>query len=142
MIRKLASLLLLSAAAALASAASLQAAELLMFEDPACSWCRRWHAEIGPGYPHSPEGQLAPLRRVHIGDQETTGVRLASPVRATPTFVLAENGEEIGRIVGYPGSDFFYPRVAELLDRLPQQPPEPRVPSQRSAANATGLCAL
>lgn len=142
MIRKLVSVLLPIVAAIYAGAASLQAAELLMFDDPACSWCRRWHAEIGPGYPHSPEGKLAPLRRVHIRDQGTVGVRLASPVRATPTFVLAADGEEIGRIIGYPGSDFFYPRLAELLERLPRPAPEPRVPSERSAAIAAGVCAL
>jgi hypothetical protein len=113
-----------------------------MFEDPSCSWCRRWHAEIGPSYPRSAEGQLAPLRRLHIRDQETAGVLLASPIRATPTFVLAENGQEIGRIVGYPGPHFFYPRVEELLKQLPPPEPRPGVPSGRSAAVATGACAL
>jgi hypothetical protein len=110
-----------------------RAAELIMFDDPGCSWCRRWHAEIGPGYPHSPEGKLAPLRRVHIRDQATAGVRLASPVRATPTFVVVENGQEIGRIVGYAGADFFYPQLDELLQRLPRPAPEPRPSSPRSA---------
>jgi hypothetical protein len=134
MILRLPSVLLLAILAAFfAGAGSTQAAELVMFDDPGCSWCRRWHAEIGPGYPHSPEGKLAPLRRVHIRDQGSAGVRLASPVRGTPTFVLAENGQEIGRIVGYPGSDFFYPRLAELLERLPRPSPEPRVPAARSA---------
>jgi hypothetical protein len=142
MIRKLAFMILLLAVGVAANAASLRAAELLMFEDPTCSWCRRWHAEIGPGYPQSAEGQQAPLRRLHIRDQEIAGVSLVSPVRATPTFVLAENGQEVGRIVGYPGSDFFYPRVEELLKRLPPPEPEPRQPSGRSAANANGVCAL
>ena len=113
-----------------------------MFDDAACSWCRRWHAEIGPSYPHSPEGQQAPLRRIHIRDQEMAGVALASRVNATPTFVLAQDGKEIGRIVGYPGTDFFYPRVDELLKQLPPSSPDPSVrqPSERSASNSRGVC--
>ncbi|MFM9849978.1 MAG: hypothetical protein ACKVP3_22835 [Hyphomicrobiaceae bacterium] len=75
---------------------SAWAAELVMFEEPGCVWCRRWHAEIGPGYPLSPEGRTAPLRRVHIGDQAAAGVLLQKPVTATPTFVLAEDGREVG----------------------------------------------
>ena len=63
-----------------------------MFDDPGCVWCRRWNAEIGPGYPRSPEGQQAPLRRIHIRDQAKAGVALARPINATPTFVLVEDG--------------------------------------------------
>jgi hypothetical protein len=53
--------------------------------------------------------------------------------------VLVEDGREIGRIVGYPGADFFYPRVAELLQRLGPRLREFRPPAERSAANAGGL---
>ena len=86
-----------------ANAADLRAAELLMFEDASCGWCRRWHADVGQGYPHSEEGRRAPLRRLHIRDQDSAGVSLARPVQATPTFVLVEAGREVGRIVGHPG---------------------------------------
>ena len=121
MTRNLALGVLILAAGLIANVAGLRAAELLMFEDPACSWCRRWHAEIGPSYPRSPEGQRAPLRRLHIRDQRRAGVSLAKPINITPTFVVVHRRREIGRIVGYPGSDFFYPMLADLLDRLPRQ---------------------
>jgi hypothetical protein len=91
------------------------AAELVMFEDPACPWCRRWHAEIGPAYPRTAEGRAAPLRRLHIRDQARAGVLLQRPITVTPTFVLAEEGREIGRIVGYPGEEFFYGLLGNLL---------------------------
>jgi hypothetical protein len=97
-----------------------QAVELVMFEDPGCPWCRRWHAEIGSAYPLTAEGQIAPLRRVDIRDQAAAGVSLAQPVTATPTFVLADEGREVGRIVGYPGTEFFYPLLGDLLKRLPE----------------------
>ena len=73
MIRKLALSVCLLIAGLASDTPTLRAAELLMFEDPACVWCRRWHAEIGPSYPNTTEGQRAPLRRIHIRDQETAG---------------------------------------------------------------------
>ena len=139
MIRKLALAALALLAGLLADVAGSGAAELVMFDDPNCVWCRRWHAEIGPGYPRSPEGQQAPLRRVLIRDQANAGIALARPVTGTPTFVLVHEGEEIGRIPGYPGSHFFYPQLAELLRRLP--PPEPvHRPLLRSTMCAEGVC--
>jgi hypothetical protein len=127
----------------LALAAGIQgvrAAELVMFEDPGCPWCRRWHAEIGPGYPRTEEGRLAPLRRVDIKDQARAGVALKQPVTATPTFVLVEDGSEVGRLVGYPGHDFFYGLLGEVLARLPKDRgssgPGPAMPASEAAAAA------
>jgi protein-disulfide isomerase len=102
--------------AACVLAARVMAAELVMFEDPACPWCRRWHQEIGPAYPATAEGKRAPLRRVLIEDQEKAGIVLELPVTVTPTFVLAEDGRELARIVGYPGEDFFYGLLGRLQD--------------------------
>lgn len=124
------------AIAAVMHAGSALAAELLMFEEPGCVWCRRWHAQIGPGYPLSPEGRAAPLRRIHIRDQAMAGVALERPVTVTPTFVLAEDGRELGRIVGYPGNEFFYGLLAGLLGRLPEAP-APRVPRPDLAGGAS-----
>jgi hypothetical protein len=120
-------LVVLALLAALVASAGIgaQAAELVMFEDPTCVWCRRWHAEIGPGYPRTAEGRFAPLRRVHIRDQELAGVALERRITVTPTFVLAEDGREVGRIVGYPGNAFFWELLGELLRRIPQAPAAP-----------------
>src|SRR4029079_787896 len=119
MARKLALGALMLLAGILADGAGLCAAELLMFDDPGCVWCRRWTAEIGPSYPRSPEGQQAPLRRIDIRDQAKAGVALARPINATPTFVLVDGEQEVGRIAGYSGKDFFYPMLEELLRRIP-----------------------
>ncbi len=101
-----------------------RAAELVMFDDPSCVWCRKWMREIGPGYPHSDEGQRAPLRRVDISAQRTSGVTLKVPVTATPTFVVTDDdGREVGRITGYQGSEFFYPALDEILEKLPARRP-------------------
>ena len=97
MLRKLALGSFMLVAGLMANAAGTVAAELLMFDDPGCVWCRRWNAEIGPGYPRSPEGVQAPLRRIQIRNQANAGVALARPVNATPTFVVVEDGQEVGR---------------------------------------------
>jgi hypothetical protein len=123
----------------MANRAGAFAAELLMFDDPGCVWCRRWNAEIGPGYPHSPEGRQAPLRRIHIRDQANAGVALASRINATPTFVLVDEGQEVGRIAGYSGRDFFYPMLEELLRRIPPPTPNPG-PAQRSTMCVADEC--
>jgi hypothetical protein len=97
--------------------ANPRGSELLMFERPDCVWCQRWDAEIAPAYPRTTESSLAPLRRIHIRDQAIAGVLLERPVTVTPTFVLAYDGREIGRILGHPGNEVFY---GQLLKRLPR----------------------
>jgi len=124
--------------AALFTSIVAQATELLMFDDPGCVWCRRWNAEIAPSYPKTREGQQAPLRRVPIRDQARAGVALARPINITPTFVLVEDGQEVGRIDGYAGKDFFYPMLAQLLRRI--LPPNQRLgPSLQRSASCTAV---
>ncbi|MGA0534215.1 thioredoxin fold domain-containing protein [Hansschlegelia sp. KR7-227] len=99
---------------------AVRAAELVMFEQPGCVWCQRFEAEVAPGYGNADEGRLAPLRRIDIRAQDKAGFALANNVRITPTFVLVNDGREIGRLTGYPGRDFFWTELAELTVRLPK----------------------
>ena len=109
--------LLVTALTALASPAP--AAELLMFEEKWCHWCERWNEEIGVIYHKTDEGAVAPLRRLDIHDGVPDGIELARRPQYTPTFVLIDNGREIGRIEGHPGEDFFWGLLGRLLKRLP-----------------------
>ncbi len=102
------------------SGRSGDAAELVMFESPGCPWCAAWHAEIGPIYPKTREGRQAPLRRVNVGDPLPADLAFLRGIHFTPTFVLVENGREIGRIHGYPGEAFFWGLLDELLGKLPR----------------------
>lgn len=95
------------------------AAELVMFESPTCSWCLRWHEEIGPIYPKTEESRRAPLRRVNLHDPWPADLKGLRAVSFTPTFVLVEDGEELGRITGYAGEDFFWYQLATVLTALP-----------------------
>lgn len=89
-------------------AAPAAAAELVLFEAADCVWCEAWNEEIGDIYPKTPEAQIAPLRRVDVHDERPADLAAIRGVLFTPTFVVMENGEEVGRIVGYGGEDFFW----------------------------------
>lgn len=106
-----------AAVAAMLLTATTAAAELrlMMVERPGCHWCAQWNAEIAPVYPKTPEGRSAPLLRHYIRDPLPTGVTLVSPPHFTPTFILLEDGAELGRIEGYPGEDFFWGLLGTLL---------------------------
>ncbi len=101
---------------------------LLMAEENGCYWCARWHDQIGPIYPKTDEGRAAPLERYDLHSEEPD-VEFARRVHFTPTFILVVDGVETGRIEGYPGEDFFWGLLGELLTQagvepLPRAEPE------------------
>ena len=96
---------------------SAQAAELVMFESEGCVWCAAWDRDVGEVYAKTEEGRLAPLRRVDIRARPADLSHLDGIVY-TPTFVLLDGGQEIGRIVGYPGEDSFWGLLGELVRKL------------------------
>lgn len=91
--------------------------ELLMFQQPGCMYCARWDAEVGPIYPKASEGRAAPLRRLDLHAALPEGIAISRPPTFTPTFVLIVDGVETGRIEGYPGEDFFWALLAEMITR-------------------------
>lgn len=109
----------LVAAAVVASWSQARAAELLMLEQPGCVWCAQFNAEIAPAWPKTEEGRRAPLRRVDITQPWPSDLEGIAKERFTPTFVLLDEGREIGRIRGYVGDEFFWYRIGELLVLLP-----------------------
>jgi hypothetical protein len=95
-------------------------AELLMFRRAGCSWCEAWDREVGAIYARTDLVRRAPVRMIDV-DSEQPPVALRSRVIYTPTFVLAESGREVGRIEGYPGQDFFWGLVEQLIAQLHSQ---------------------
>lgn len=87
---------------------------LLMAEEPGCYWCGKWNKDISGIYPNTAEGRAAPLRRYDLMT-ETPEAELAQPVRFTPTFILVKDGVEVARIEGYPGEDFFWGLLGQML---------------------------
>lgn len=95
-----------------------RAAELVMFEQAGCAWCRMFDREIAPVYSKTPEGLRAPLRRVDIDGALPADLRFIQVERLTPLFVLTDKGREIGRIRGYPGEDHFWGLLGVLIKKL------------------------
>jgi len=94
-------------------------ATLIMMEQEFCEYCDAWNADVGVIYNKTPEGKKAPLRRVDIHDNRPNDLEFITGVVFTPTFVLVEDGKEIGRIRGYPGEDFFWGLLQMLIKKLP-----------------------
>ena len=92
--------------------------ELVMFESDSCEWCEMWHEEVGVIYAKTTEAEKAPLRRVSIEDPVPADLVHVHGIHYTPTFVLIENGIEVGRILGYPGEDFFWGLLGMELEKL------------------------
>lgn len=85
---------------------------LLMVEAEGCRFCAKWNLEIGPAYANSREGQFAPLVRVGRDSPELNGLK---PVIYTPTFIVMRGLNEVGRLAGYPGRDYFWEEFREVL---------------------------
>ena len=105
--------------AGLALTGPLPAAELVMVEQAGCHYCARWDSEIAHIYPKTEEGRRAPLRRVDLRALPDDIAFTSKPV-FTPTFVLVDKGQELGRIEGYAGDEFFWFLVGQLLDANPE----------------------
>lgn len=88
--------------------------KLLMVEEAGCGFCVRWMAEVGPGYRASSEGRSAPLV---VRDRSDPDVKRFGRIVYTPTFILLRDGVERGRILGYPGADFFWSMISDMLRR-------------------------
>jgi len=93
---------------------------LMMVEEVGCPWCDRWKAEIGPIYPKTAEGRIAPLVKVMIHDPLEDGITLNSPPIYTPTFILLNDGQEVGRIEGYQNDEFFWWFMETMIKQLPE----------------------
>ena len=111
-------LVAISSLLVLAIGGSGMSAELVMFESDSCEWCEAWHDEIGVVYHKTQEARIAPLRRVSTEDPVPEDLAHIRGIHYTPTFVLMEDGREVGRILGYPGEDFFWGLLALELDKL------------------------
>jgi len=97
---------------------------LIMFDDEGCPYCDMWKEQIGPIYPKTTESEIAPLMIIDVDDVLPAGITIESAPIYTPTFVLVHDGQEIDRLLGYPGEDFFWFLVDRMISKLPGQETE------------------
>ena len=96
--------------------------ELIMFETKGCIWCKKWHEDVGSVYSRTEEGKIAPLRQMEMIEDFQGQLKLKAPVTVSPTFVLVAENNEVGRIIGYPGDEFFWFLLSELLENYRSLP--------------------
>ncbi|EPX85592.1 hypothetical protein [Salipiger mucosus] len=101
----------------LAATAAFADVRLVMVEQPGCAYCAAWDAEVAPAYPKTDEGRFAPLLRAQLREGPPEGIEYDRKVVFTPTFVLIEDGAELARMEGYPGEDFFWPLLGQMLEQ-------------------------
>ncbi|MBP2151593.1 thioredoxin fold domain-containing protein [Xanthobacter flavus] len=109
---------LIAAGLSVAFAPAASARELLMFERKGCAYCLKFDHDVAPIYEKTEEGQRAPLRRVDLSNGTPGDVVLAAPVRFTPTFVLVDEGREVGRIIGYASDEAFWGLLGSMQDTM------------------------
>ncbi len=106
---------LIAASLSIFIATAVNAAELIMVDQVGCPYCELWDRQIGPIYPKTDEGLAVPLRHMDLHNEFPGDITFARGVNFTPTFVLVEDGQELARIEGYPGEDFFWGLLTRLL---------------------------
>lgn len=80
-----------AAAAAVLCAGLAHAAELVYVFEPGCPHCRLWDREIAHVYPKTAEARQAALLALDRRDPALAEIKLAGPVRYTPTFALVND---------------------------------------------------
>ncbi len=106
-----------------------------MFRRDGCPWCAKWDREIGPIYSKTEFSRRASLRLINL-DRDPAPTIVHAPIHYSPTFVLVEGGKELGRIEGYPGDEFFWVRLQNLLELLPA--PAPKESRKGGPVSGTG----
>ncbi len=96
------------------------ASELIMFSSPNCSWCEAWEKDIGIVFPRTVEGKRLQLTHVDITDPLPSRLRKLKAIHYTPTFIVLDKQQEIGRITGYAGDEFFWWELQKIIAQLPK----------------------
>lgn len=123
LIKRIFSASLILAVTSLLSLRAFGASELLMFNSDYCTWCHIWQEEIGGIYDLTAESCQAPLKVIDFttGDMPES-LAITEPIAYTPTFVLMYDQQEVGRITGYPGADYFWVELNDIINNgLPKQ---------------------
>ncbi len=100
------------------AAPAFSANELIMFNSSTCEWCEVWEEEVGGVYGKTEVGKTLPVHRVDIHEDRPVNLEHLRGIRFTPTFVLLQDGREVGRITGYPGESFFWGLLEEMTTRI------------------------
>lgn len=91
------------------------AAELIMVDARACTYCQKFAREMDDVYAASPAGMSAPIRRVSPFKRWPADLAGVRPAPYTPVFILVDGGREVGRFAGYKSPEWFWSKLNPLL---------------------------
>lgn len=111
----------IAAMVALLWSPAAEAGDLVMYEASDCPWCETWHSEVGNLFDKTEEARVLSLRVVDVDDPIPDDLEHVEGIVYTPTFVVLHDGQEVGRILGYPGEDFFWGLLHSIMRRIPGQ---------------------
>ena len=89
--------------------------ELVLITSDHCPFCQAWERDVGHIYDSTPYAQHATLRRIDFTEIAFVLPKLNDAFVGTPTFLIFENGAEIGRIEGYQSSEMFFLALSEYI---------------------------
>ena len=89
--------------------------ELIFITSEYCSFCEAWERDIGSLYNKTKYAKQAPLRRIEINEVQFELPKIVEDVAGTPTFLIFQNGHEIGRIEGYQSAEMFFWALSEYI---------------------------
>ena len=96
------------------------AAELFMIHNPFCPYCQAFMNDVAPEYNETKHGLPLIIIDVTIDknaewlEREIRAGNIYN-VRGTPTFIIYDDGKEIGRVEGYGGKEWFYEKLDEAV---------------------------
>ena len=95
-----------------------RAAELLLFTEPRCAACAVFEREVGRVDDRTAESRDAPLIRIRFGSPLSGPYDFVQRPKGSPTFVLVDGRNEVGRFAGYTSDELFWMNLAALLSKL------------------------
>ena len=80
-----------------------------------CVFCKAWERDVGRLYGDTEYAKRAPLFKIDIKLFSKHFTNVTPKVSGTPTFILMNGNNEVGRIVGYQNRDMFFWALSEYI---------------------------
>ncbi len=95
------------------------ALELVMISSKSCFYCKAFMKEVGKSYDREDLPLAITYRKCYKIDGKKNCLKTGA--HFIPTFVIVDDGEEVGRIVGYTGKWNFFHNLDKMLDEYAQE---------------------
>ena len=80
-----------------------------------CVFCKAWERDVGRLYGDTEYAKRAPLFKIDIKLFSKHFTNVTPKVSGTPTFILMNGNNEVGRIEGYQNRDMFFWALSEYI---------------------------